>query len=411
MSDASFHDTDDELLSAYVDGELTDAERAAVEQRLRDDPRAQALVAELRAVSETLQALPKFELGTSLREAVLRQSPIRAERAHAEGGGTRRWAWAVLAVAAALMLTVYLPEANRDEQPLAQAPQKKLEARQNEPQLIVANEKATPELSLRAKSPAAPLSETIGGTVENIVELKPETDNIASADSFVTGTAIDGTLRGAPIQTPQIQPIGELPAEDYLVHLTPVDRSVGTTEFDQLLASHGIALRGDSSNSSNRGAGERRTDLFAVDKEAEETKADKPTEGELVIVEAPLEQIQQLVASCSGANSPWKSLRLVGQDGADARLLETKADDSPAEAGIAVAMESLSLSDDEGQESHGWALHLGRNRVALGLLPEVEAVQRELAGNERQSAGEPSDNKQQPKATIRVLFILHPAEH
>jgi len=176
------------------------------------------------------------------------------------------------------------------------------------------------------------------------------------------------------------------------------------------LASHGIALRGDSSDSSSRSAGERRTELSAVDKEAaEEAKADKPTEGELVIVEAPLEQIQQLVASCRGAESRWKSLRLIGQDGADAGLLKTKADDTPAEAGVAVAMESLSLADDEGQASRGWALHLGRNRVALGLLPEVEAVQRELDASGRQSAGEPSDNKQQPKATIRVLFILHPA--
>ncbi len=122
MADTNSHESlDDELLSAHVDGELTEAERAAVEQRLRDDPQARELVAELRAVSQKLCSLPKHELGADLREAVLQQAVVHTERAPAEGGWTRRWAWATLALAAALLLTVYLPEANRDEQPLAQA--------------------------------------------------------------------------------------------------------------------------------------------------------------------------------------------------------------------------------------------------------------------------------------------------
>ena len=85
MSDAnSYKSLDDELLSAHVDGELTEAERTAVEQRLRDDPQARELVAELRRVSETLRSLPKHELGADLREAVLQEAVVHTERAPAE---------------------------------------------------------------------------------------------------------------------------------------------------------------------------------------------------------------------------------------------------------------------------------------------------------------------------------------
>jgi anti-sigma factor RsiW len=107
MTENSLHEQfEDELLSAYVDGELTPAERAAVEKRLSDDPQAQAMVAELRAVCETLKSLPKQELGTDLRESVLRQAVVLAEPGPSALGGARRWAWAVMALAAALLLAV-----------------------------------------------------------------------------------------------------------------------------------------------------------------------------------------------------------------------------------------------------------------------------------------------------------------
>ena len=68
---------EDELLSAYVDGELTDQQLALIEQRLTADPRAAQLVEELRAISRELQALPTEVVGEDLR-ATIRQ---RAERA------------------------------------------------------------------------------------------------------------------------------------------------------------------------------------------------------------------------------------------------------------------------------------------------------------------------------------------
>jgi anti-sigma factor RsiW len=95
---------DDELLSAYVDGELTDAERAAVEARLEGDAAARELVAELRSLSGSLRALPRESLAEDLRGAVLKQigdapvslPPVKLSMVH-------RLLWPAIAIAAALL--------------------------------------------------------------------------------------------------------------------------------------------------------------------------------------------------------------------------------------------------------------------------------------------------------------------
>ncbi|MHC4403610.1 MAG: zf-HC2 domain-containing protein [Planctomycetota bacterium] len=66
-----------ELLSAYLDGELTAAEQAEVEQLLATTPAARQLVDQWRALRSRLQALPVQRAGRDLRAEVLRrvQSP------------------------------------------------------------------------------------------------------------------------------------------------------------------------------------------------------------------------------------------------------------------------------------------------------------------------------------------------
>ena len=49
---------DDELLSAYLDGELSAEERARVEAHLAADPQARKLFDELRGVSLAMRELP-----------------------------------------------------------------------------------------------------------------------------------------------------------------------------------------------------------------------------------------------------------------------------------------------------------------------------------------------------------------
>jgi hypothetical protein len=115
------HELNDELLSAYLDGELAEADRAAVEARLATDPNAQQLLHQLRSVSQAVQALPQEPVRHDLREQILRRvEKSQLTRAAADatllpGNGLpkltafqnrRGWIWASLAVAAALMIMV-----------------------------------------------------------------------------------------------------------------------------------------------------------------------------------------------------------------------------------------------------------------------------------------------------------------
>jgi hypothetical protein len=114
---------DDELLSAYLDDELSPEERGAVEARLADDPAARDMLHQLRAVSQAVQGLPQEIVGHDLGSAVL-QRVDKTEPAHGDDsspkfsiGRTRRgWVWASLAVAAALLVMAFQSdrEANND---------------------------------------------------------------------------------------------------------------------------------------------------------------------------------------------------------------------------------------------------------------------------------------------------------
>lgn len=113
---------DDELLSAYVDGELTAAERARVEERLRSDPLAAQLVEELRSLSSEIQRLPREPLGRDLRDNILAEiDQARADLA-AHGPATlselpidrraglrRGLVWSAMAIAATIVVAIFQP--------------------------------------------------------------------------------------------------------------------------------------------------------------------------------------------------------------------------------------------------------------------------------------------------------------
>jgi len=63
---------DDELLSAYLDGELSEEERARVEQLLAEQPEARQMLDELRALSGGFEALPRHRLEADFASRVLR---------------------------------------------------------------------------------------------------------------------------------------------------------------------------------------------------------------------------------------------------------------------------------------------------------------------------------------------------
>src|ERR1700755_3209992 len=65
---------EDELLSAYLDDELSPEERAAVEARLASDPDAQQLLHQLRSVSQSVQATPQVPAARDFRAEILRRT-------------------------------------------------------------------------------------------------------------------------------------------------------------------------------------------------------------------------------------------------------------------------------------------------------------------------------------------------
>jgi len=117
---------ENELFSAYLDGELTAAEQAEVEQLLADNPAARQLLDELRALSSTLQSMPQYALGEDLSDRVLRMAERRmltdSERLSRPRGNGKTWPshlsrllnaraliWSGLAVAIAVMFMLSQP--------------------------------------------------------------------------------------------------------------------------------------------------------------------------------------------------------------------------------------------------------------------------------------------------------------
>lgn len=114
---------DSELLSLYLDGELSPAETAEVERLLAEDPAARQLLQELRALSAAIRDLPTYQLDEDLSQQVLREAEWRVltERS-GEPAAPNRWQklrrylrprnllWPAVAAAAALLIALRTPE-------------------------------------------------------------------------------------------------------------------------------------------------------------------------------------------------------------------------------------------------------------------------------------------------------------
>ena len=75
MADQKLFDPeDDQWLSAYVDQQLTPAQRQAVDERLEHDPDARRLVTELRHLASMVRALPQEDVSEDLRDRVFQQA-------------------------------------------------------------------------------------------------------------------------------------------------------------------------------------------------------------------------------------------------------------------------------------------------------------------------------------------------
>lgn len=133
----------DELISAYLDGELSPAEKVRVEEQLMDSAEHRRLFEELKALRRSLQALPAESLGDDFAARVLRRAErellaeaapqektfsaaeeprLRQASPKSERGVRRGLMWSIIATAAAVGFVVFGPLFSDRQRDLARAP-------------------------------------------------------------------------------------------------------------------------------------------------------------------------------------------------------------------------------------------------------------------------------------------------
>jgi len=333
---------DDELLSAYVDGQLSDEERQAVERRLEHDADARQLLAELRVLSTTLRGLPDEEIGADLRDGVFQQ----AEREMLLGSGAqpatdldlakpnlsvpRRWIWTATAVAAALLLTLFLPSTEPEDRPVAKA---KRQLKTDAERLKQPTAAQAPEFRALQDESGAREEVSAQEAAEVPAEMSVVEESGESTDSVQRdiGVAPSAPQSGRKSRTRSnrllpVAPKGEAIEEEQVVgrarddrslarvHLTLKDSEAGKAEFLDLLAENKITWiqkrdrsayrRGQLSQSPSQaiGGGLGREMLSS-----KEIAVNGP-----LVVEASPAQFQRLLAALHDDTRHFKSLWIAG---------------------------------------------------------------------------------------------------
>ena len=108
----------DEMISAYLDGELSVEERQSVEEVMAREPRYRQMLEELTTLRDKLETLPNYRLDHQFHKRVLDRAQNQVNDAHANPitpqapashpppGVVRRFFWAGMAIAAALVIMV-----------------------------------------------------------------------------------------------------------------------------------------------------------------------------------------------------------------------------------------------------------------------------------------------------------------
>ncbi len=255
MSD--LENIDDELLSAYLDDELSPAERARVEERLAIDPAARQLLEQLRAMSQAVHGLPQESLGREFRDAIVR----RAQQASAERtshiakiaaaastssaapsngtvtelrpagpsftlGRTRRgWVWAAMAVAAGLLIVVFQPAGEQNQNPREVALR---QLRENGEEAKVAADAPKQRATTAQPAPSSPAAATAPAPMTDI-DLRAESGRLNDGSaSSVGGNPTSAPGLGRELADKSTQPSREPTGSTELGMPTESDRFAAT---------------------------------------------------------------------------------------------------------------------------------------------------------------------------------------
>jgi len=186
----------DEQFSAYLDGEATAVERAAVDERLEKSASARQLLAELAELSRELQALPREECPADFANSVMRAVaagmsepvPRRAASGSRRAGLLR--SGAVLAATALVALSLLNPHSGT---PLREVSSDSRSAE------FIPHDRPLVRTEVRTtfKKSARPLSDAADGRLAKRSHLGNEKDSAARKDALVPPIALGSVTKGA----------------------------------------------------------------------------------------------------------------------------------------------------------------------------------------------------------------------
>jgi len=394
-----------ELLSAYLDGELSAAEQAEVERLLAANPEARKLLDELRTLSSVLQALPQAKLAEDLTPAVLREAEKRMLGVSSAKGkarsaplwparlmeiiwqhlpGSRAIAWATTAVAIGLL--IMLSEKQQAMQHLGKGDRKVVALAPPPAEPALQQEKAEGGKVVPAKPYAPPTIQAAPEALKSD-ELKSQEPKSADTDRKPTAPGIAAAKGPAPslsagkpvtsAAVPQrtlsteekalnklkdsAQPSPLRIGKDVLVvHCELTAAAVKEQAFVKLLKANGIewlpAADEIGAPADEKVATEKNKDVAPERQRQERLSrgrfAPEPSKGEveLVYVEAPPAQIEETLAALAARPDLFAAIsfkpsehRLV-QKAVAVQRLQARAADQAADAAVGGLVERSAAS-------------------------------------------------------------------
>ncbi len=431
--------TQNELLSAYLDGELDATEQANVERLLAADPAARQLLDDLRALSVTLQALPQERIGEDLSGVVLRTAARRVLLEGAPGEtedatpesvpqgrsvfhrffNARGLAWAGIAVAFAAVITIFErhqdgPAADKGAKQVALATLKPEKPAEELEGLPPASQSILDSVVESAKPPAAPAEEIVGTAEEPLAEsfatksakraAPPPGAPPAPSAAFRANNEMGG--RSAPADK-------KAPADEevLVVNCDVTPEAVARKTFEKLLAANGIArprllilrdLGGGGAGREYENKEKRRTDAEI---------APPPESGEvnLIYVEATPEQIEATLAALAARPKDFSNVSVNPPRGAPpSRLALDRRLEARPKAGSAGTFGGAPLKDNlaESQQTPARGPDTLGEEIGQGKPDadehDADRSRQEAKKEEKRKTRSPS----QPVPRQRVLFVL-----
>jgi hypothetical protein len=450
----------DELISAYLDGELSGAELERAEHLLATEPASRLLLEELRALRATLAGVPRRALGGEFSERVLRRAEremLSASSAVSESmpsasaarrallrwpRGKRPWIYAALTAAAALLVMFQesarhapdvgrialgpMPQPGEIGAPPANAPAPDSDA---ERRAIAAPTSAARPLAAAAKPVPPPTVQAPAGAMPQAESLEP-----AERDSSAAKLGIDGSLSAELAR--QLRSLGRLdlgPAQVspdlWIIECEVSSADVPQQPFDRVLTQNSIGMVDEEVNGAQLSlrtqASTAKATAGAPTKEASSAVA--PLDSVYVVATRP--QIEAALAQLAAEPKLFLRVAVNRESDPAGRALAQAGKDQGEQAAFAVrSLGDAKRSDQAASgEARGQAVRLPIPQDMLSRQPTgaIEELNKAKAGAtadlaEAQKSGqqkpEPQQRKrqepEQPKAEStepryqRALFVF-----